>query len=136
MSYIQTDEDALICDFAETYQIYDWRSLPGRYAATLAAGLRPTARVVMKQADVTAEINSALLARITDQLSGITYMMSRKHAQKPQFIMDQIIHADKAAQAKKTDTYKHFATPEEYEAAWSRIAGGKHHIEGRGTDVS
>ena len=25
---IKTDEDALICDLAETYQIYDYKSLP------------------------------------------------------------------------------------------------------------
>ena len=37
---IATDEDALICDFAETYHIYDYRSLDVEYAATLAYGLR------------------------------------------------------------------------------------------------
>ena len=35
---IFTDEEALICDLAETYQIFDYRSLPVRTVATLSAG--------------------------------------------------------------------------------------------------
>lgn len=44
---VATDEEALICDFAETYHIYDWRSLPATYAAVLAKGLRPESRIKM-----------------------------------------------------------------------------------------
>lgn len=42
---IDLDEEALICDFAETYHIYDYRSLPARLAATLAVGLRENSRI-------------------------------------------------------------------------------------------
>lgn len=42
---ILTDEDALICDFAETYNVLDYRALPLRTAATLASGLRADARI-------------------------------------------------------------------------------------------
>lgn len=35
-SMLNLSEDALICDFAETYHIYDYRSLPLRLVATLA----------------------------------------------------------------------------------------------------
>lgn len=37
---VAVDEEALICDFAETYNILDWRELPCRTAAILASGLR------------------------------------------------------------------------------------------------
>ena len=37
---IKTDEDALICDLAETYQIYDYKSLPAYMVATFSVGLR------------------------------------------------------------------------------------------------
>ncbi len=37
---ISRDEDALICDLAETYQIYNYKSLPARLVATLSVGLR------------------------------------------------------------------------------------------------
>lgn len=33
------DEDALVCDMAETYRIYDMYSLPVRMVATLALSL-------------------------------------------------------------------------------------------------
>ena len=45
---IDLDEDALICDFAETYHIYDYRSLPASMAATLAVGLRDDSRIKRK----------------------------------------------------------------------------------------
>ena len=38
------DEDALICDMAETYHIYRFDDFDAGYIATLAAGLRDNAR--------------------------------------------------------------------------------------------
>ena len=37
---IKTDEDALICDLAETYRIYDYRQLPAYQVAVFSFGLR------------------------------------------------------------------------------------------------
>ncbi len=42
---ITTNEDALICDLAETYGLLDYRAHGARLIATLAAGLRPGARI-------------------------------------------------------------------------------------------
>ena len=36
---IALDQNALICDFAETYGIYNYRALPVSLLATLAVGL-------------------------------------------------------------------------------------------------
>lgn len=47
---LQTDEDALVCDLAETYHIYDWKAYPLRLIATLAAGLRDDSRIKMRLA--------------------------------------------------------------------------------------
>lgn len=66
---IRDDEDALICDFAETYQIYSYRSLPLRLVATLAAGLRENSRI--KSAGAKASVTNTLLAMIADQLTAI-----------------------------------------------------------------
>ena len=38
------DEDALVCDMAETYHIFDYRALPLFLAARLACGLREDSR--------------------------------------------------------------------------------------------
>ena len=45
---LETDEDALICDLAETYGIYDYESLPLQTVATLSIGLRGESRIKMK----------------------------------------------------------------------------------------
>ena len=51
-SMINLSEYALICDFAETYHIFDYRSLPVKLAATLSAGLRDDSRSKMIMADI------------------------------------------------------------------------------------
>ncbi len=66
---ITLDEDALICDFAETYQIYDYRALPASYAATLAVGLRDNSRIKSLMADRKASVETIMLASIVDRLS-------------------------------------------------------------------
>jgi hypothetical protein len=45
---ISADESALICDFAETYGIYDYKSLPPSVAAIFASGLPDTSRIKTK----------------------------------------------------------------------------------------
>lgn len=66
---IRDDEDALICDLAETYHIYDYRSLPLRLVATLAAGLRENSRV--KTTGAKASTTNTLLAMIADHLMAL-----------------------------------------------------------------
>ena len=45
---LATDETALVCDLAETYGIYDYRSYPATVIATFAVGLRENARIWLK----------------------------------------------------------------------------------------
>ena len=66
---ISLDEDALICDFAETYHIYDYRNIPASLAATLAAGLRDDSRIKMKMSDRRGSVDTIILAGIMDRLS-------------------------------------------------------------------
>lgn len=75
-SMINFDEDALICDLAETYNIYDYRSLPVRLVATLSAGLRDDSRIKLSRAGFTAQQNTMLLAIIADRIESIRYMFS------------------------------------------------------------
>ena len=42
---IAADEDALQCDFMETYGVLDYRTLPLHAAARLAVGLRRNSRI-------------------------------------------------------------------------------------------
>ena len=48
---IAADEEALICDLAETYNIYDYRSLSPRMAAVFSCGLRDDSRIKLAMSD-------------------------------------------------------------------------------------
>lgn len=69
------DEDALTCDFAETYHVYDWRALPIKLAATLAAGLGPSSRIMRKLSGVKWPFDTLLLAIICDSIRNISWQL-------------------------------------------------------------
>ena len=75
---IKTDESALICDLAETYHIYDYRSLPLKMVATFSVGLRENSRIKMKMANIKYSFETLLLASILDNLNTRTWAMSRE----------------------------------------------------------
>ena len=66
---VATDEDALICDLAETYQIYDYRRLPLKMVAVFYFGLREDSRIKMKMNDIGVPFETLLLAGIQDKLN-------------------------------------------------------------------
>ena len=66
---IATDEEALICDLAETYGIFDYRALPLKLVATLSVGLRENSRIKMKLSGVKTSTDTMLLASAVDRLS-------------------------------------------------------------------
>lgn len=74
---VNTDEDLLICDFAETYGIYDYRSLPLNTVATLFVGLRANSRTKMKLSGMEYEPKEFLLSMIADRLSLLVWMNTK-----------------------------------------------------------
>lgn len=70
---INLDEGSLICDFAETYSVFDYRALPLNLAATLACGLRADSRIMMKASDIDYPINTIMLASCLDELKFIAW---------------------------------------------------------------
>lgn len=77
---IASDEEALVCDFAETYSIYDYHALSVDYAATLAAGLREDSRSAMRLAGMSSSFERLLLAAILDN-TGLMLWQHTKDAQ-------------------------------------------------------
>lgn len=73
---IKTDEEALICDLAETYQIYDYRQLPTTRVAVFACGLRVDSRIKMKLSGQLVPIDTLLLAGISDKLSTLVWFQT------------------------------------------------------------
>ena len=74
---IAIDENALICDLAETYHIYDYRSLPAHLVATFSVGLREDARIWKKISGRRLSCTDAILARLYDRLNEFIYAILR-----------------------------------------------------------
>ena len=74
---IALDEDALICDFAETYHVLDYRTLPPVLAATLAIGLDENARIKMRINGVERGELSIILSAIMDGVNTLIWMQSK-----------------------------------------------------------
>lgn len=78
---IALDEDALVCDLAETYQIYDYRQLPLNQVAVFAYGLRDDSRIKQIMSDQIVPLETTLLASIVDRLS-LSLWLQTKDGQK------------------------------------------------------
>ena len=60
------DRNALICDMAETYHIYDIKSIDLPYLAILASGLGMDSRIRLKEQGLKASWSTVMLATILD----------------------------------------------------------------------
>lgn len=115
---IKTDEDALICDLAETYHIFDYRSLPLKLAATLSVGLRDDSRIKMKMVNTPIDLDSFLLAVIADRVEQFRYGFTedaQKKRNKPGSIVDALLTPKQSVPT--------FTTGAELERALNKIRG-------------
>ena len=115
------DEDALICDLAETYGIYDYESLPLQTVATLSIGLRGNSRIKMKAVGLEVDINRLLLAHIADN-TAINWYLKTKDAEKGENQPKSFVRilTDKIDESKKP---KPFRTSADFDAEWRRLNG-------------
>ena len=91
---IQTDENALICDLAETYHIYDYKKLPACAVASFAAGLRTDSRIVMKLGGLKVSAEIMLLASIVDRLSLLLWAQTKdgsKNRNRPKSLVNELV---------------------------------------------
>lgn len=110
------NEDALICDFAETYHILDWRALPVKLAAILACGLRGGSRSVQLLIGSKATDEQLLLAAVADGVKLISWQLGGDKKNRPESIVQRLTETKPKAVG--------FATAEEFRA-WH-----KEHMEG------
>lgn len=121
---IVTDEEALICDLAEIYHIFDYRSMPARMVATLAAGLPDSSRIKLKIAGIPCATETLLLAMAVDRLSLLFWAKTedgQKNRNRPESIY---LHLLGVEERKKQDEIMTFDTGADFDAAWKRIVGG------------
>lgn len=115
---IREDEDALTCDMAQVYGVWDWRALPLSTATALAWGLPDDARVKRRAAGADAVSDNLLLALLTDEIRALRWMLS-KDGEPPESIVLKLTGQGSEKERKTAS----FDTPEEFMAARRRALG-------------
>mgnify|MGYP002516544657 CR=1 FL=1 len=117
---IALDEDALICDLAREYHIYDYRSLPCKTVAALSFGLRNESKIKMKIMGLRATTEQMLLASIADRVGELEWMQTKdgvRGRNRPVSILKEMIEEER-----EKDTVV-FGSGEEFDAAWEKAVG-------------
>lgn len=115
---IVEDEDALICDLAETYHILNYKALPPVLVATLIFGLRGNSRIKTKLNGLKCEPETYLLASIVDRLTIISHQLAHDK-KKPNLLTEKLLADEKG------EDVLAFASAEEYEKARADILRGE-----------
>lgn len=117
---IAVDEDALSCDLAETYGIFNWRALPIEQIAVLAIGLREDSRIKMAIEKSRIPLSITLQAAILDHLRLLIWRDSADAAHGgscPDSVLEMLTGAEP-----QRDTLG-FDSPQAFEAYRAKILG-------------
>lgn len=115
---IEECEDELICDLAETYRIYDYKSLPIEMVAIFACGLRVNARVWRKISDRHSIDTDEVMIAIWDSLNWLIWFHSkaREDGSPPPEPMHKKLYGKEP-----TRPLKSFANAADFREAWERM---------------
>ena len=120
---IKFDKEALECDLAETYHIYEMKELPLKKVALFSVGLRNNSRIKTKMMGLGQSFETTLLAKITDELSIANWIKTgAKKDNKPNFILPKLLNIKEEKIEKEVVG---FSTVEQYERAKRAITGGE-----------
>ncbi|EGF47522.1 unknown phage protein [Lacticaseibacillus rhamnosus MTCC 5462] len=92
---LATDEDALVCDLAETYQIYDYRQLSPLRVAVFSCGLRADSRIMPEMTSQAVPIDTLLLAQIVDVVNLLFWAKTKngmKGLNRPRSVSQAILN--------------------------------------------
>ncbi len=119
---LNTDRDALECDLAETYHIYNFKELPPNKVALFSVGLREESRIKMKISNVKYPFKTVLMSDIADKLAMILwiYQGAKKNA-KPDLILPKLFDVEMAKFNNKDIVS--FASIEDFEEERRKIIG-------------
>ena len=121
---VALDEDALICDLAATYGIFDYRSLPADMVATFAVGLRDNSRIKAKISGIDKPFVDCLMAAIYDRLNWLCWSRSAdglNGVNMPIRILD-LLFENKSDDTKNND-FVIFESADEFEKARNELLG-------------
>lgn len=116
---ITEDENAYICDMAQYYHIYDYKSIPIDLVVILSAGLPDDSRIMRKLKHQPLSLSELMLASIYDDLNLLLWSFSKDgghNRNKPQSVV-QILTGEE----KNNNQNVSFNTSNEYEEMKAKI---------------
>lgn len=119
---INTDENALICDLAETYHIYDYKSLPLHMVGIFACGLRPDSRIGMRISNSKLTTDQTILALIADNTRALAWLNSAdgaKGVNRPKSLIAALL--DGQTEERDIET---FESGQDFDDEWRRRTEG------------
>jgi hypothetical protein len=119
---IRIDENALICDLAETYHIYDYRQLPLSLVAVFSCGLREDSRIMLRLANQQVSLDTMLLALAADRLSTLVWFKTKdgqKGKNRPAMISESL-----GSDQRQEKDVTVFESGEDFERTRLRLLGG------------
>ena len=114
---ISLDKAALICDLAETYGVYDYRSLPVQTVAAFSVGLRDNSRIKTKMRGDNVSTDTLLLGMIYDNISRVLVALGA--IEEPKFISEVLV----SGSDNKGSDIKTFKDARSFEEERARIIG-------------
>lgn len=118
---VNTDEDALICDLAETYGILNYKGLPLKLVATFSVGLSESSRIIRKINDIPITLEQYLLADILDSAKFIAWAQTQDASEgknRPKSILNSILNREERSNVTG------FSSADDYEKARIEIMRG------------
>ncbi len=120
---IELDEDALICDFAEFYHIYNIYEYPPIYIATLAIGLRDNSRIKLKLLGLRVDLEMLLLAHIVDNTAMNIWAKTKdakNNINRPQSFVELL-----SKKKESKEKAREFNSGEDFEKERRRLIGNR-----------
>lgn len=117
-----TDETALVCDLAEVYHVLDYRALPVRTLAMLAAGLEEDSRIVRAMVGRPVKLTHLLMANAVDKLSMLWWAKTedgQKNRNRPELLTELLLKKQE-----EHEEFRGYDTAEELMAIRQRIMEG------------
>ena len=113
------DEDALICDLAQFYHIYDYLSYDLELIAVLACGLPIESRMMKKLSGQRYTLDTILFAGMVDRLSELVWLQTKRRASnRPKSILNEMTE-----EKHKKDEFLTYDSIEDFEKARNKILG-------------
>jgi len=120
---MELDEDAVICDFAETYRIYDIYQYPCDYIATLAAGLRENSRIKIRQKGLRISPELFAISTVADNMRLLMWSRTkdgRRRVNVPESLVEFF-----STEVKPRPKPRGFHSGEDFLRAWNTLMKGE-----------